>query len=159
MVVASASKMQEKKLYSLPPAEMAATAMVPRPFTAVCIITEPMAVMENCKPMGTPMPISRRAKIGRKRRSSFCMRRMGKRFTSMMTHPTPEASWLMMVASAAPATPIWNTRMNRRSSAIFTREVMARKYTGVLLSPRERMMPLAILYSMITGMAANTGRI
>ena len=42
---------------------------------------------------------------------------------------------------------------------MFTREAMARKYTGVLLSPRERMMPLAMLYSIITGMAANTGRI
>ncbi len=46
MVVASASNTQQKKLFSRPAAETAATAMVPKPFTATCTTTEPMAVME-----------------------------------------------------------------------------------------------------------------
>ena len=36
-------------------AETAATALAPSPFTALCRIIEPTAVMENCSPIGTPI--------------------------------------------------------------------------------------------------------
>ena len=63
----------------------------------------------------------------------------------------------MMVASAAPSTPMCSQRMNTMSSAMLMSEAMARKTTGVLLSPRERSTPLDILYSTVTGMAAKIG--
>ena len=56
MVEPMASKGQAKKLPILPPAVMAATAAEPKVLAAVCKITLPMAVMEYCSPIGTPMP-------------------------------------------------------------------------------------------------------
>ena len=38
------------------PAVMAATAAEPKVLAAACRITLPIAVMEYCSPMGTPMP-------------------------------------------------------------------------------------------------------
>ena len=55
MVEPMASKGQLKNILTFPEAVTDATAMEPREFTAVCMITEPMAVMEYCRPMGTPM--------------------------------------------------------------------------------------------------------
>ena len=40
---------------ALPPAVCAATISLPRPFTAPCNTTLPMAVMLHCRPMGRPM--------------------------------------------------------------------------------------------------------
>ena len=42
-------------LCTLLAAETAATALAPRPLTAPCRMMLPMAVMENCRPMGMPM--------------------------------------------------------------------------------------------------------
>ena len=39
-------------------AVVAATATEPREFTEVCRITPPMAVIEYCSPIGTPIPQS-----------------------------------------------------------------------------------------------------
>ena len=55
MVEPMASKGQQKNMLTFPAAVTDATAADPREFTAVCKITEPMAVMEYCRPMGTPM--------------------------------------------------------------------------------------------------------
>ena len=56
MVEPSASKGQQKNMPILLPAVMDATASEPKVLTALCKITLPMAVMEYCSPMGTPMP-------------------------------------------------------------------------------------------------------
>ena len=53
---------------------------------------------------------------------------------------------------AAPATPVSNHRMRAKSSPMFSREARARKYTGVRLSPRERMIPASRLYRKVVGM-------
>ena len=71
----------------------------------------------------------------------------------------PAISWLTAVATAAPATSILQTMIRNRSSTMFTSEASTRKTTGVLLSPRDRRMPLAMLYSTQHGMAAKIIRI
>ena len=61
MATPKASKTQENSWYSLLAAVMEATTTEPRPLTEVCSKMLPMAVMELCRPMGMPMPSSRRA--------------------------------------------------------------------------------------------------
>ena len=56
----------------------------------------------------------------------------------------------MTVARAAPATPVWNSRMNPASRAMFSTEDRARKYT-VRLSPRGRATPASRLYRKVAG--------
>ena len=53
--------------------------------------------------------------------------------------------WDTTVATAAPATPIWNQRIKEKSRKILRMDDSARKYTGVLLSPSARMMPASRL--------------
>ena len=59
-----ASKGQVKNIFTLPAAVTEATARAPRVFTEVCRITEPMAVMEYCRPIGSPIPQSCRICMG-----------------------------------------------------------------------------------------------
>ena len=54
--------------------------------------------------------------------------------------------------AAAPATPARKPRIRAKSRAMFSTEDRARKYTGVLLSPRERMTPASRLYRKVAGM-------
>ena len=53
--------------------------------------------------------------------------------------------WDMMVAKAAPATPIRRNTTKNRSSAIFTKQLMIRKYSGRLESPIARRIPAPML--------------
>ena len=100
-----------------------------------------------------------RARFTEKRRSSFVSFRIGNFRTMTARQPRPEISWLTAVATAAPATSMPQTMIRKRSSTMFTREANTRNTTGVLLSPRERRMPLAILYRTQQGMAAKMIRI
>ena len=114
------------------------THTAPRELTALCSMTEPMAVMENCSPTGTPMP-SRRMTSGRRSfQSSFSMRRIGKCFLRYPTHSSPEPSCETTVAIAAPATPKPSTHTVSRSRTILMAEAAARNHTGDLLSPSAR---------------------
>ena len=88
--------------------------------------------------MGMPMRQRVRQVRPSSRRSSGVMWRMGKRLTIKARQARPDTPWEMTVARAAPATPVWQYRIRSRSRAIFSTEEMARKYTGVLLSPRAR---------------------
>ena len=65
-----------------------------------------------------------------------------------------DRTWAATVAMAAPAMPQWNTATNSRSSPIFSALVRIKKYSGVLLSPRARMIPATILYRKIKGIPA-----
>ena len=56
----------------------AATQVVPKALLALCSIMLPMAVMENCSPMGTPMYISVRAKAPSNFRSAGVVFRISK---------------------------------------------------------------------------------
>ena len=60
METPNASKTQPNSWLSLLAAVTEATATEPRPLTEACSRMLPMAVMEVCNPMGTPMPSSRR---------------------------------------------------------------------------------------------------
>ncbi len=90
--------------------------------------------------MGTPIKHRARQDRPSSRRSSWLIWRMGNFFTMYTRQARPDTPWDRTVARAAPATPIWNMRMKARSRPMFSTDEMARKYTGVLLSPSERMM-------------------
>ena len=66
----------------------------------------------------------------------------------------PEMACEISVASAAPRIPILNGTMNKRSRPMFRALVRIRKYSGVLLSPRARMMLATMLYKKMNGMLA-----
>ena len=55
MVEPNASIMAQKKHAILEPDVREATAALPKPLTAVCKITLPIAVMEYCNPIGSPI--------------------------------------------------------------------------------------------------------
>ena len=54
--------------------------------------------------------------------------------------------WLMMVASAALATPQWNTATNSRSSTMLVSEAVIRYFIGLRLSPTDCRMLAPTLY-------------
>ena len=60
------------------------------------------------------------------------------------------------VAQPAPATPILNTIINKRSRPIFIIEANMRKYKGDLLSPIALNIPAIKLYAIVTHMPPNT---
>lgn len=53
--------------------------------------------------------------------------------------------WERIVARAAPATPIFKYATKNRSSAMLTKQLMIRKYSGRLESPTARKIPAPIL--------------
>ena len=55
IVEPSASNGQQQNMEIFPAAVTEATAVEPRPLTAVCRMTLPIAVMEYCSPIGIPM--------------------------------------------------------------------------------------------------------
>ena len=67
-------------------------------------------------------------------------------FLMYRRHRIPETPWEIMVAQAAPATPMLSTRMVNKSRATFMAEEISRKYRGVVLSPMDRMIPESMLY-------------
>ena len=140
-----ASKGQAKKLYIFPAAVTAATAPDPRVFTADCRITLPMAVMEYCSPMGIPMLQRLAIMWPSGLHSSLDMCRISNFFTIYNRHSRPETPWEITVAHAAPATPSPKLMIKIRSRATLSTEESSRKNTGVLLSPKARMMPDKIL--------------
>ncbi len=77
----SASYGVQKKMLTFPPAVCAATKTEPRPLTAVWRMTEPMAVMEYWRPIGTPMTRRILARWGRNAHSSLRMCRSSIRRT------------------------------------------------------------------------------
>ena len=79
-------------------AVMEATAAEPSPLTAACRITEPMAVMEYCRPMGTPMEQSVIMHGFRGLKSSRSRRRIGNFFAMKIRQAMPETSWEITVA-------------------------------------------------------------
>ena len=64
-----------------------------------------------------------------------------------MVISTPLTSWLRMVASAAPATPISRPTTNSTSSRILTMHATIRKYRGRRLSPTALSTPVPMLYT------------
>ena len=56
-----------------------------------------------------------------------------------------ERNWDTIVATAAPATPIFSTSTKKRSSAMLRRLVKIRKYSGRVESPTARRTPLPML--------------
>ena len=60
-------------------------------------------------------------------------------------HNNPETPWEIIVAHAAPATPIEKLTINTMSKTIFNIEATIKKYKGVLLSPRALNIPAIIL--------------
>ena len=134
-----------------------ATTADPRPFTEAWRMMLPMAVMDSCRPMGSPMASSRRMWGSRGRRSSRETWSRGNFFQMNTRHARPESPWEITVAMAAPATPRGMTTMRNRSSPMFKREAITRNTTGVLLSPNARSRLERVLYSTVAGMPTRMG--
>ena len=116
----------------------AATVSEPKLLSAACIIITPIAVTENWNAIGRPTRRCCQAKRHENAQSSLCRRRTGKRFRLYSRHSSADTACAMMVAHAAPATPIWNSRMQAKSSTMLMIQAMIRKIKGVLLSPSAR---------------------
>ena len=106
MVEPIASKGHARKAPILFAAVTDATAREPSPFTAVCNMTLPIAVMEYCSPMGIPilqrLPIICNSGF----HSSFLILKISNFFMINIRHKTPESPCESTVAHAAPSTPI-----------------------------------------------------
>ena len=98
----------------------------------------PIAVMENWKAMGRPIRRCRPIRDPSIRQSPFRNRRIGKRLTIYNRQSRPDPTCEMMVATAAPITPMWKLRMNSRSSPTFSAVENSRNSSGVAESPRLR---------------------
>ena len=151
IVCPSASIGQDTKLPSLFAAVTPATTVDPKPFTAAWITSVPIAVIEYCIPIGIPIAHKRIIYFGNGFHSSFVPRRIGKCFPIYHRQHNPEIPCASTVASAAPLTPIRNTMINTRSSPILRTDANAKKITGVLLSPKERISAANILYRKVHG--------
>ena len=132
-------------------AEIDATTDEPSPLTAVCRMIAPMAVMEICSPIGRPDDSSRRQCGIDTRHSSRVSRSSGNFFATYAKHITPDNNCAVTVATAAPVTPSENAPTNSRSISTFSTLEIARKYSGVRLSPSDRSKLANRLYS-IDGM-------
>ena len=75
MVPPSASNGQVKNRFTFPPAVTDATAAEPSSLTDDCRITLPIAVMEYCSPIGTPLDSRTRIQRASGRHSPASMRR------------------------------------------------------------------------------------
>ena len=62
-------------------------------------------------------------------------------FIINIVHQIPATACAIIVAHAAPATPILNTIINTKSKTIFIIDDIIKNINGVLLSPRERIIP------------------
>ena len=78
MAIPKLSNVQMKSILMRIPAVKAATQAVPNALLALCNMMLPMAVIENCSPMGIPMYNSVRAKAPLNFRSEGVARRMSK---------------------------------------------------------------------------------
>lgn len=81
-----------------------------------------MEIMEFCTPDGTPWPVIWRS-MGPSKRMRLNTTRSGPvDRRSLIKHMTALTAWLMTVATAAPATPIWSGPTKIRSKITFTIE-------------------------------------
>ena len=121
------SNTQVKRYLMRIEAVKAATQVVPRALLALCSMMMPMPVMENCKPIGTPLLSNMLVRLLSNRRSSplgisicMCLR-------MYRTQRATERACDSHVAMPAPATPIPQPRMSTTSSRMFTTADVMRK--------------------------------
>ena len=145
MVAPMASSGQERNKDTLSAAVIAVTYMVPSTFTELCSITLPMAVMENCSPMGSPRDKRFQMRRQDQAQSLFFSRSTSKPRHTFRRLPKPARNWLRVVAKAAPNTPHCRLMMKNRSRAMFTVEATTSQTTAVRLSPTDRRIPAHIL--------------
>ena len=93
--------------------------------TDACSTMEPMAVIEYCNPVGTPMPMSLFTQV----LSSFQSRRVRtirSQWRMYLTHSSEETACEITVAHAAPSTPMPKDTINSKSSTTLSSEQMTR---------------------------------
>ena len=138
MPTPKASNAQQHRFDSFEPAVTAATAPEPSRFTDACRMTLPMAVIENCSPIGKPIF----KRIFTCSRSSFASSRVKhnkrNRLRTNNRQQKPEMACEITVATAAPATPIGITTTSSKSSTTLMTDESTKNKTGVLLSPSAR---------------------
>ena len=122
----------------LMPAVNPETHTLPSPLFADCITILPIAVMENCSPVGSPIARSSFTAVIFTVLFSF-VRCSTFIFLPIKTrHSMPLIACAVIVAAAAPAHPHFSTTIQNRSRKIFNIAENARKRKGVRLSPSER---------------------
>ena len=104
-----------------------------------------------CRPAGRPIwMICSMAFLWKPRcRRSRCMAPSS--LTSSTVTIMADTVWLRMVASATPATLIWNTMTNSRFSTTLMTPATARQTSGRRVSPTARSREALKLYSMVIG--------
>lgn len=135
------SKTQVKRYFMRIDAVKAATHVVPRALLALWSMMMPMPVMENCKPIGTPLLSRMEMRLLSKVRSLPLGIRIFTRPTIYHPHRMHEKSCESSVASPAPKTPNPQTRMSSTSRTILTTDEKMRKKNGCFESPRARRNP------------------
>ena len=132
-------------------AELPATTMEPKELMEDWMTTLERLNTVLCSPAGRPMSkicFSVPAWKASRRRSS---RSVPFSRTSIPVTSSADTVWLMMVASATPATLMEKPMTKTRFSTTLMIPAAARQYSGRLVSPTARSSALLKLYSMVIG--------
>ena len=130
---------------------MPATTVEPNELTADWMTTLERLNTVLCRPAGRPMSkIWVRAPLWK---PSLCRSRWRgpSSFRSRAVTMQAETVWLMMVASATPATLIWKPMTKTRFRMTLMTPAVARQNSGRLVSPTARSSAELKLYSMVMG--------
>ena len=104
-----------------------ATYIVPSALFALCNMITPMAVIENCSPIGTPFISSRPTFLSSYARSAPVGMSIVSRFFMYSQHSSEAKACAVIVASPAPSTPNPRAMIRMKSSAILSSEAAMRK--------------------------------
>ena len=118
---------QVKMYLALAAAVNAATYIVPRALFALCSIITPMAVIENCMPIGTPFMSSLPVILSLYARSRPVGMSIFMRFFMYVKHSAEANACDAIVARPAPSTPSPMPMMRAKSSAMLSSEAAMRK--------------------------------
>ena len=118
-----------------------AIMVVPKLFVSDCTTIIAIEKIACVRPLGSPSRTSwdRSSRLGQSDRSRTC--RMSRIRSRRIRHSAPETAWEMIVAHAAPATPMRNDATNQMSSTTFSPQAIIRNSSGMTESPRPRRMP------------------
>ena len=121
------SKTHVNKYFTRIDAVNDATYIVPSALFALCSMITPMAVIENCSPIGTPFISNRPTFLSSYARSLPVGMSSVIRFLMYSQHSAEANACDSIVATPAPSTPMPRPIMRMKSSAMFSSEAAMRK--------------------------------
>ena len=134
-----------------PAAVNPAITLAPKPFIAVCIHIEPIAVIVNWSDTGIPSLICSHIVLKSGFRSAAVIFTFSLQRKTYMPVSTAAIISDTRVAQAAPSTPHPNCFTNNRSRTKFTPTLIIKKYSGFLLSPTALDIAVKLLDSIWNG--------